>query len=114
MMGQMDGSPAAKGSLVLQSNTKQPKLAASLHQETLKQTNNEQLKKKKSLPSNNPAEKAVKRKEKLEKLTEEQILELEAVFIESPESNLSGFPEAMKYRSLAAAWGVDRLPPLTP
>ena len=97
----------------LQSKSKQ----TSVKQETAKQTNNEQT--KKSLPSKKkPLQKEslksdqepVKRKEKPEKLTEEQILELEALFIESPESNLAGFPQAMKYTSLAAAWQVDRSP----
>ena len=51
MMGQIDASPAARG-LMLQSNIKQTKLTASVQQETVKQTNNEQPTKKKSLLSN--------------------------------------------------------------
>ena len=46
-MGQIDASPAA-----VKSNMEQTKLAASAKQETLKQTNNEQMKQRKSLPSN--------------------------------------------------------------
>ena len=68
MMGQIDASPAVK------SNMEQTKLTASAKQETLKQTNNEQMKKRKSLPSNKKpilkdkdAEKTEASEEKVEK-----------------------------------------------
>ena len=60
MMGQIDASPAARG-LMLQSNIKQTKLTTSVQQETVKQTNNEQPTKKKSLPSNHKEKEDLRR-----------------------------------------------------
>ena len=104
-MGQIDASPAVKS---LESNAEQTKLAASVKDANKKKT--------KSLPPNKkPVQKETsipdkqKRKEKLEKLTEEQISELEVVFTENPESDSDGFPESRKYASLAASWDLDRL-----
>ena len=107
-MGQIDASPAVKS---LESNAEHSKLAASV-----KEANKKKTFATKSLPPNKkPVQKETsipdkeKRKEKLEKLTEEQISELEVVFTENPETDSDGFPESMKYTSLAESWDLDRL-----
>ena len=75
-MGQIDASPAVK------SNMEQTKLTASGKQETLKQTNNVQMKKRKILPSNKKpilkdkeANKTEASEEKVEKEKVEEKLE---------------------------------------
>ena len=65
MMGQIDASPA-----VVKSNMEQTKLTASVKQETLKETNNEQMKKRKSLPSNKKPILKDKEAEKTEEIEE--------------------------------------------
>ena len=105
-MGQIDASPAVKS---LESNAEETKLAASV-----KEANKKKTFATRSLPSNKkPVQKETsipdKEKRKLEKLTEEQISELEVVFTENPESDSDGFPESMKYTSLAESWDIDRL-----
>ena len=104
-MGQIDASPAVKS---LESNAEQTKLAASV-----KEANKKKTFATRSLPSNKkPVQKETSipdKQKRKEKLTEEQISELEVVFTENPEIDSDGFPESTKYTSLAASWDLDRL-----
>ena len=104
-MGQIDASPAVKS---LESNAEQTKLAASV-----KEANKKKTFATKSLPPNKkPVQRETSipdKQKRKEKLTEEQISELEVVFTENPESDSDGFPESTKYTSLAASWDLDRL-----
>ena len=104
-MGQIDASPAVKS---LESNAEQTKLAASV-----KDANKKKTFATKSLPPNKkPVQRETSipdKQKRKEKLTEEQISELEVVFTENPETDSDGFPESMKYASLAESWDIDRL-----
>ena len=104
-MGQIDASPAVKS---LESNAEQTKLAASV-----KEANKKKTFATKSLPPNKkPVQRETSipdKQKRKEKLTEEQISELEVVFTENPESDSDGCPESTKYTSLAESWDLDRL-----